>query len=158
MKAVVDTEIWVFAKKRPLKSKFRSEGEYTKFLKAHVVAQEFFREVFPKLKVYMTTHQLAEIFHVLSFRGARVPLSESIRLVKLIVEDPGIVKVPVTCEHVRLAAELSAKTGIHIWDFLCILPVAGLVDVVFSCDKHFLEIGRLLGIRVENPIPIWVST
>ena len=155
---MVDTEIWVFAKKRPLRSKFKSEGEYAKFLKAHVAAQEFFREVFPKLKIYMTAHQLAEIFHVLSFRGARVPLSESIRLVKLIVEDPGIVKVPVTCEHVRLAAELSAKTGIHIWDFLCILPVAGLVDVVFSCDKHFLEIGRLLGVRVENPIPIWVST
>jgi hypothetical protein len=54
--------------------------------------------------------------------------------------------------HLKDALEESAKTGIHIWDYLCFLPVKDYIDVAFSCDIHFQKIGVELNVEVINPI------
>ncbi len=134
MKAFVDTELWSSAKKKPVRSKFRSEEEFNLALEVHRRATEFFRDVFPSLKVYISFHQLVEIFHVLAFRGLRVPLREVLAIVEHIMEDGSIVKVPITAEVVREALRESSETRIHVWDFLCFLPVRNFVDTIYSSN------------------------
>jgi len=61
------------------------------------------RELYPSskgssLKVYMSYHQLAEIFHVLAFRGFKVPLEDAMAIIERIIEDSSIVKVPTTAD------------------------------------------------------------
>lgn len=156
-KAMVDTEIWNAAKKRPSREKFSSEKGFRKALAMHERARAFFEEEFPRLKVYMSLHQVAEVYHVLAFRGQRVPQSEALEFVSELLGDPRVVKVPVTLEHIRKAVEASAKTGIHIWDFLCFLPVAAFVDRVYTSDAHFLPIARIYGVEVVNPLAEWLQ-
>jgi len=52
IKAMVDTEIWNAAKKRPSREKFSSEKGFRKALAMHERARAFFEEEFPRLKVY----------------------------------------------------------------------------------------------------------
>jgi len=154
---MVDTEIWSIAKKRPVKELFSSEEEFKRAMEMHSRAREFFSDEFPGLRVYLSQHQLAEIFHVLAFRGLRIPLEEAHHIVMGIVEDASIVKVPVSVEDIREAVKESMETGIHIWDFLCFLPVKGLIDRIYSADSHFKVIGERHGIEVINPLHHWLE-
>ncbi|UNQ73567.1 PIN domain-containing protein [Infirmifilum sp. NZ] len=156
-RVMIDTELWSLAKKKPSAEKFKSRGEFEKFLMMHEKAKHFFREEVPDFKVYMSLHQLAEIYHVLAYRGIRIPPNEALELVHALLEDPNVVKVPTTAEHLREAVEMSTKTGIHLWDFLCFLPVRPFVEKVYSADKHFLTIGKLYGVEVINPIAEWTE-
>ncbi len=157
LKALIDTELWSFAKKRPVRDKFPSEGEFKAAMKIHETAVSFFRDDFPSLKVYMSYHQLAEIFHVLAFRGTKLPLKEALSVINGIIEDPSIVKVPVTMEALMKAIKESAETGIHVWDFLCFLPVSNMIEVVYSADPHFKVIGERYGVKVINPLGQWIG-
>lgn len=155
--AMVDTEIWSIAKKEPRRENFVSREEYARFLEMHKKAQGFFVNVFPELKLYMSIHQLAEIFHVLAFRGARIPRSQAEDIVKAIIEDSDIVKVPVTLDHVEEAVKGSAESNIHIWDYLCFIPVKDYVDAVFTCDSHFIKMGEKYNVRILNPLGTWIT-
>ncbi len=156
-KAMIDTEVWSMAKKRPLPENFSTKEDYLKALRAHEAARKFFLETFPDLKVYISTHQLAEIFHVLAFRGARLPREEAASIVLAILEDGGIVKVPLLHRHVEEAVKESAASGVHVWDYLCFLPVKDFVDTVYSCDLHFKKIGEKYKVNVVNPLGFWLS-
>jgi len=155
--ALVDTELWSIAKKEPAKEMFSSKEEFEKAMKMHSRAREFFSNEFPGLRVYISNHQLAEIFHVLAFRGLRIPFEEAYSIVTGIIEDASIVKVPLTMEHVMKALKESLDTGIHIWDFLCFLPVREFVDTIYSADSHFKLIGKRHGVKVINPLDHWLE-
>ncbi len=157
LRAFIDTELWSFAKKKPVRSRFRSEDEFNLAMEVHRKAVEFFRDTFPSLKVYMSHHQLMEIFHVLAFRGLRIPLSEALAIVERIMEDSSIVKVPITADVIREALRESSETRIHVWDFLCFLPVRGFVDIAYSSDPHFRVMGERYGIKVVNPVSQWIA-
>lgn len=139
-----------------MREKFNSELEYKKALKIHEACRKFFEEDFEKLKVYMSLHQIAEIFHVLAFRGHKIPLDEAIAIVESILDDDNIVKVPVLAEHLKEAFEESKETGIHVWDFLCFIPLKNYVDVIYTLDKHFVTIGKRYGVEVVNPAREWL--
>lgn len=69
-----------------------------------------------------------------------------------------VVKIPVTVSHVKEALKLSKESGIHVWDFFCIIPIKEYIDVIYSVDKHFLhETFQKLGIKIENPLKIWIK-
>jgi predicted nucleic-acid-binding protein len=119
---MIDTEIWSIAKKKPLASNFSSQKDYLKALRMHEEALKFFREKLPELEVYISTNQIGEIYHVLAFRGTKVPKEEAMKIVWAILEDDKIIKVPLLPGHLKDALEESAKTGIHIWDYLCFFP------------------------------------
>lgn len=157
MKAIVDTELWSLAKKKPIREKFGSKEEFEKALNFHLKARDFFLNEFPKINVYMSLHQLAEIFHVLTFRGHRIPVDEASAIVLGIIEDPRIAKISVSSKHIHEAIKESARTGIHIWDFLCFVPVRDFVDTVCTTDKHFEVIGKYYGISIVNPIGSWLE-
>ncbi len=153
----MDTEIWSLAKKKPVRDKFKSKLEYERALKIHEGCRRFFEEEFDKLRVYMTLHQIAEIFHVLAFRGHRIPLSDAIAIVESLMKDDSIVKVPILAEHLKESFNASKETGIHVWDFLCFVPLKNYVNVIYSLDKHFAEIGERYGVKVVNPAQEWLE-
>ena len=158
LRAMVDTQLWSLAKKKPVKSRFPSDDQFKNALDIHLKAVEFFRNEFPGLRVYMSYQELAEIFHVLAFRGLRIRTDEAYKIVLSIIEDPGIVKVPVTADVFRSAVEASVKTKIHIWDFLCFLPVKDFIDVIYTADEHFKIIGEMYEVKVVNPVDSWLKT
>lgn len=155
MNVMIDTQLWVLAKKKPSPSRFPSRDEYKRVLRAHELAREFFAKEYPRSRIYMSIHQMAEIFHALAFRGQRVPVEEARMLLEEIAADPKVVKVPLTLEHYREAASESSRTGIHIWDYLCLLPVKDYVDVVYSTDPHFRELCKSYGLELINPVEYW---
>jgi len=156
-KAFVDTEIWVLAKKKPVREKFRSQSDYERALKIHEGCRRFFEKDFENLRIYMTLHQVAEIFHVLAFRGYKIPLNEAFAIVDSLMKDDSIIKVPILAEHVIESLIASKETDIHIWDFLCFVPLKNYVEIIYSLDRHFLEIGKRYGIKVVNPAQEWLE-
>ena len=154
---MVDTEIWSIAKKKPDERKFASREDFVKALEMHERARDFFMNVFPRLKVYMSVHQLAEIYHVLGFRGIRIPRSYVESIVRAIIEDDNIIKVAVTLEHVMEAIKESVESGIHLWDYLCFIPIKDYIDTVFTCDEHFITIGKKYKVEILNPLGVWIT-
>ena len=154
---MVDTELWSFAKKKPDEGRFASREDFVRALDMHERARDFFLNVFPGLKVYMSVHQLAEIYHVLAFRGTRVSKAYAENVVRAILEDERIVKVAVTLEHVVEAVRESVESNIHVWDYLCFIPVKDYIDTVFTCDRHFVTIGEKYDVKVVNPLGIWIT-
>jgi hypothetical protein len=53
---MIDTEIRSIAKKKPSVSSFSLQEDYLKALRMHEKALKFFREKFPGLEVYISTH------------------------------------------------------------------------------------------------------
>ncbi len=156
IEAFVDTEIWVLAKKKPVREKFKSESDYKKALKIHENCRKFFEKEFDKLRIYITLHQVVEIFHALAFRGYRIPLNDAFSIVDGLMKDDSIIKVPILTEHVTESITASMETGIHVWDFLCFVPLKDYVKVIYSLDRHFLEIGNRYNVKVVNPAQEWL--
>ncbi len=95
---------------------------------------------------------------MLSFRGSKLPLEVSLQIVNEILENDKIVKVPILQSHIKKAIEESAKSGIHVWDYLCFLPVAELVSVVYTSDYHFKQIGDKFNVKIVNPAELWLES
>jgi predicted nucleic acid-binding protein len=158
MRIFVDTQIWVYAFKRPLREGFASSGEYEEALQMHGKATEFLRDALLNHVIYITTHQLAEIFHALAFRGVRMDSRQALDLVEKIARSSRTVVVEVRRRHYREALRMSSLSGIHVWDYLCILPIKDLIEAAYTNDKHFLHptIKSLLP-KIENPIGRWIT-
>ena len=61
-------------------------------------------------------------------------------------------------KHVIEAIQLSMKSGIHIWDYICVLPLYNHVEILYSCDEHFKHKSfKSLGPKIENPLDIWIT-
>ncbi|MGC9202493.1 MAG: hypothetical protein ACP5HX_07495 [Thermoproteota archaeon] len=94
----------------------------------------------------------------MSFRGSKLPLEVSLQIVNEILENDKIVRVPILQSHIKKAIEESAKSGIHVWDYLCFLPVAELVSVVYTSDYHFKQIGDQFNVKIVNPAELWLES
>ena len=159
MNVFVDTQLWVYAFKVPQREKFTSEDEYRDALRMHSRANEFLRDALLNHVLYITTHQLAEIFHALAFRGVRMDVREALGIVERLVNSSRTVVVEVKRKHYREALRLSSLSRIHIWDYLCIVPLKKVIDVAYTNDEHFLHptIKRLIP-EVDNPVGKWITT
>jgi predicted nucleic acid-binding protein len=150
----IDTEIWSFAQKKPVESKFTNG--YEDALEMHSKSKEFLLQNIDR-EILMSYHQIAEIYHVLAYRGLRLPISFVQEYVRNLLQAKNIIKYEVTCEHVEDAIDASKRSGIHIWDFLCVLPVSQGLDIIYTCDQHFLH-DEFKGLNVEiiNPVGEWM--
>ncbi|RSN71714.1 hypothetical protein [Candidatus Methanodesulfokora washburnensis] len=90
-----------------------------------------------------------------SFQRSKAPREEVANIVLAILKDGDIVKVPLLQRHVEEAIKESTTSGIHVWDYLCFLPVKDYVDTIFSCDFHFQKIGGYK-VKVVNPLNLWL--
>ncbi len=132
--------------------------EFEEALRIHNRANEFLRNALLNHIVYLTTHQLAEIFHALAFRGDRIDVREVLGIIEKIIKSTRTAIVEVKKKHYREALRLSSLSGIHVWDYLCIIPLREVIDVAYTNDKHFLHptIQRLIP-KIENPVGKWIA-
>ncbi|MGQ9722196.1 MAG: hypothetical protein ACUVXA_12845 [Candidatus Jordarchaeum sp.] len=158
MNVMIDTEVWSFSLKAPMKEKFDSEEKYKKALEAHAKAATTIKNTLLNDTVYMSLHQISELYHVLSFRGVRLSSQAVRNYVQNIMDSEEIVKVEVTKKDLIEAMQLSAQSGIHIWDFLCFVPVKKYIDVVHTADEHFKhDVFKKFNIKVINPLDFWTQ-
>lgn len=159
MNIFIDTEIWSIAQKKPIRKKFSRHEDYKKALDIHNKAKMFIKNALQHHTIYMSYHQIAEIYHVLGFRGSKLPHDYVQKFILAILASKRIIKVPVAFSHILKSLELSTRSGIHIWDFLCIVPIAEHLDIGYSIDKHFQHpVFMELEVKIENPLGTWIST
>lgn len=158
MNVFIDTQLWVYAFKKPRRNGFISNEEYERAIQIHSKAVRFIHSTLLNNIVYITTHQLAEIFHSLAFRGIKMDYRQALNIIEKIAKSTRTVIVEVKRRHYREALRLSSLSGIHIWDYLCIIPLKGLIDIAYTNDKHFLHpTMKSLIPKVENPVREWIT-
>jgi len=158
MNVFIDTQIWVYAFKKPKREKFDSKEDYDVAAGMHNKAKSLIQEALTRHTIYITTHQLAELYHALAFRGVKLNVKEALNIVENIINSTRTVIVEVRRKHYREALRLSSLSHIHIWDYLCIVPLKDSIDVAYTNDKHFLH-PTIKGLvpKIENPVNIWLE-
>ena len=158
MKIMIDTEIWSFSIKKPAKSRFRSVEDYASAVKFHEEAKQLIKKALSEDVIYMSMHQISEIFHVLAFRGTKLPLKLAKDYVRNLIDAKEIIKVDVSWEDLLESIQLSSTTGIHIWDFLCFVPLKKHIQAIYTADKHFThKIFQRYNIEIINPLNHWMA-
>jgi len=151
----IDTELWSFALKKPAKEKF--EEGFERAYRMHTRAKEFLLENVER-DIVMCSHQLAEIYHVLAFRGLRLPADFVLEYLTSLMESPNVILRETLPEHVKKAVESSMESGIHLWDFLCIYPILDELEIIYTCDAHFKhETFRKFNVEIINPLNVWIN-
>jgi predicted nucleic acid-binding protein len=158
MTIFIDTEIWIFAQKIPDRSNFQEASEYENALDLHQNPSECLKQSIIDREISMTNHQLCEIFHALAFRGKKAPPSMASRYCNQLLSSKFMHWYQIFDRHVEKAVELSTNSGIHIWDYICVLPLKNDVEILYSCDVHFKHKSfKSLGPKIENPLNIWIT-
>lgn len=158
MKVFIDTQIWVYAFKKPKREGFKDGDAFEEALQMHGNAVRFLEGALANHEIYVTTHQVAEIYHALAFRGIRMNARQASEIIDKVMRSAKTVLVEVRKRHYREALRLSSVSGIHVWDYLCVIPLKGLIEIVYTNDRHFLHPTlRNLVPRVENPIGKWIT-
>ena len=158
MTIFIDTEIWIFAQKIPDRLNFQDKSEYQNALNLHQKSSEFLKQKIIESEISMTTHQICEIFHALAYRGKKLPKTTAFEYCNQLLSSRFMHWYQGLNKHVKEAIEISVKSGIHIWDYICVLPLYNDVDILYSCDEHFKhESFQSLGPKVENPFDVWIT-
>jgi hypothetical protein len=157
MNVFIDTELWSFSFKKPDIKNFSSKEEFKKALKLHTESDNFLQEHIKNNRIFMTFHQLSEIYHVLGFRGKKMSKNQVENLCLKLLDGKFIKWFTIERIHINEAIKISAKSNIHIWDYLYILPLIEEVNVIFTCDKHFLNASfQALHNNIVNPLSKWM--
>ena len=115
MNIFIDTQLWIYAFKKPLRRGFTSREEYEDALQMHRKASKLIQDALANHTIYLTTHQLVEIFHALAFRGVKMNRKEALDIVEKISGSSKTVLVEVKRRHYKEALRQSSLSGIHVW-------------------------------------------
>ena len=158
MQIYIDTELWVFAQKSPDPSRFKDRAEYKRMLGFHVKSREFLKEQFANNSISMTSHQLFEIYHALGFRGQKMEPLELLEYCRKLTSNKIITWYRISNDIITRAINLSANSRVHIWDYICVLPLYKDVEIIYSCDEHFKhDTFQSLGPKIKNPLEEWIT-
>lgn len=156
LKIFIDTQLWVFALKIPSEKHFLSKTEFKDALNNYKITSNFLKNKLENDEICMTNLQLGELFHALGFRGKKLPLEYVQDYCNSLLTGDFMHWYDINNDVLQKAITLSNSSKIHIWDYLCILPLYKDINVIFSCDQHFTdETFRSLGPPIENPIKNW---
>lgn len=157
MSIFIDTQLWIFALKIPERSNFKDSADYEKILLYHERSNDFLNKHLAESDILMTFYQLGEIYHVLGFKGNRLPIEFVNEYCSQLLNGEYMHWYPIDNNIIIESMKLSCQSGIHIWDYLCVLPLYKDVEVVYTCDKHFKhESFQSLGPPIENPLDEWI--
>ena len=153
----IDTNLWIFAQKIPDPSTFPKKSEFEKMHKNHKLAKEFLLQKIEKSTISMTYHQFCEIYHALGFRGTKLPKDQVRSYCSQLFNGTFMRWYQISLDHVKKAMTLSNQSGIHIWEYLCVLPLYDDVEALYTCDTHFKDASfQSLGPSIENPTGEWL--
>lgn len=147
---LIDTRLWALAWKYPFMPSsdpaFRLAGRAHEFLRGKTSSQN---------RILISSQLAAEIYHVLTKRGRRLAPDQAAALLNELLGRKLVIYRHITQRVFERAMETSSKSGIHIWDYLVVLPFEGEVEVIYTMDPHMRDATfRQIG-RVENPLGIW---
>ncbi|MBN2154379.1 MAG: hypothetical protein JW839_23185 [Candidatus Lokiarchaeota archaeon] len=152
----VDTELWIYSLKNPDASKYPAKELYEQDRRKHLRAQSFFKRFTRDSQFFFTTHQVCEIYHALRFRGTRLDPAFVQKYIDALVSAKSNRVIETTRDDVKRCIDLSIAANIHVWDFLCVIPILNKIDVIYTSDKHFThQAMRDLGVAIKNPIGTW---
>jgi len=146
---LIDTRIWGLAFKRVL---YRSD--HPSLLLAEK-ADEFLRKALLDSIVLLSGQLVAEIYHVLTARGTKMPRGKASKLIDDLLTSENTEFRTTDLRIVKQALKLSTQTGFHIWDFLLVLPFKGEVDKIYTMDPHFRDCKELQIAPIKNPLGVW---
>lgn len=149
---LIDTRIWVLVLKLPFMPVTDTDFETAKKAKDWIV-----KEFVDSNKILFSSQLISEIFHVLTRRGRKLPSKQAELLLLEILEKNFVFFKPVAKDTLREAIKISSGSGIHIWDYLVVLPFQGEVDIIFTMDPHFQDDSFRKIARIDNPLGIWRS-
>ena len=153
---MIDTQIWVYSKKIPKKDKFESEVLFDKAMKAHLKALDFFNGLSEDTNIYFSYQQVGELFHSLAFRGSKVPLKATKEFILDLIKSDNIKIIQYSNRDLEKAISLSSRSNIHIWDYLCVIPLIAYISKIFTTDEHFKDkTFSDFGVSIENPLYDW---
>lgn len=153
----IDTELWIFAQKAPNPSEAPNDSDYKRALQLHKLSSDFIKQKISQNEISMTYHQLCEIYHVLGFRGMRLPKEFVQEYCFKLLQAKFMRWYQISPENLQQAINLSNRSNIHIWDFLCVLPLYEDVNVIYTCDEHFKHPSfQSLGPPIKNPLNEWL--
>jgi hypothetical protein len=103
-----------------------------------------------------TSQLVAEIHHVLISRGAhRLPATVARDyLLELLGSRRSRLRT-LSRRGLTRALNLSAESGIHVWDYLVALPWEGEIDRLVTMDPHYRHPHFSELAPVENPLGLW---
>ncbi len=154
----IDTQLWIFAQKMPKKERFRNEKDYLQMVEFHQGSKNFLTQKIQTEDIGMTNHQLGEIFHALAYRGDKLNLDFSKKFCLQLLNSESIHWYLVTNEDLIECINLSGDSGIHIWDYLCVLPLLRDILEIYTCDIHFQnESFQKFGKPIKNPLNQWME-
>lgn len=130
---LIDTRIWVLAIKSAYFSKDNPDYELS------IVADEVVDATLENETVLVSNQLVAEIYHVATSRGLNIPKDDVSTILNDLLRSNHVLYRELTKEVLREAIRLSSESGIHIWDFLVLLPFKGEIEVVYTMDTHFKD-------------------
>ncbi len=148
--------MWIYSLKKPDESKYPSKDLHAQDMRKHLKAQSFFKTFTNKTLFFFTTHQICEIYHALRFRGQKLDANFVDAYINSITSAKTSRIVEANKDDMKHCIDLSIASNVHVWDFLCIIPIKDKIDVIYTSDKHFThQTMKDLGVRIENPIGTW---
>lgn len=152
----IDTQVWVFAKKEPTIDKFPDKDAFEEYKRFHQICQAFLLKSIQEEDIWLTRHQIIEIYHSLSFRGTKIPRDQTRSFLQNLENHSNVKIVSLQSTDYTNALKESEISGIHAWDYLCVLPLARKIHQIVSCDTHFQHDSlRLEGTSLVNPLGKW---
>jgi hypothetical protein len=87
-----------------------------------------------------------------------LPVQFTIEYIENLMKLENVTIVDTNALHFQNAMSLCRISGIHIWDFLCVLPVVEKIEQIYTCDSHFKNrVFTDFNKPIENPIAFWLD-
>lgn len=145
---LIDTNIWHFALVKPIEEEF---------LEIHDLASTFLSSVLSdsNVRIALSCYQISEILEVL--KRAKISVDTRLKLLEDFEKGKFFVK-PLDFQAVISAVKDSAKSNIHVYDYLVAYPLRRLINRIYSADAHFKHPHFQDIAEVKNPISPWILT
>lgn len=151
-KILIDTRIWVLSLKLPFMPVTDSD-----FGMAEKARDWLVQEFVNSNRILVSSQLVAEVFHVLTRRGRKLPCRQAEILLLEILEHDFVSFKHADEATLLKSIRMSCESGVHIWDYLVVLPFEHEVEVIFTMDPHFQNDSFMKIARIENPLGIWRS-
>lgn len=145
---LVDTNVWHFAFVRPIEEPF---------IEIHNLASGFLSSILSdsNTRIALSCYQVSEILEVL--RRSKLSINFRLKLLEDFEKAKFFVKA-LNFQMVKEAAKDSSKPNIHVYDYLVVYPLTGIVDRIYSADQHFMHPDFRKIAEVNNPLSPWFIT
>jgi predicted nucleic acid-binding protein len=144
----VDTNIWEFGFVKPKEKEFSELHELARSFLSSILADE-------TIRIAVSSYQIAEILEVLRKSGMdeeqRLRILHDFQKAKFYVRD-------LSFADTSRAVTDSARSNIHVYDYLVAYPLRGMVGRIYSADTHFAHEDFKSIAQVINPLAPWSST